>query len=97
MAKGKLLKSFVFHKEIQRAIHAAPDRGNSTEQRAGEVKSRRGEIKEREYKGFSPRLFFLQVRAGSRKCVSTAALSAVGLTVKEKLGGERECGTESGN
>lgn len=45
-------------------------------------------------KRFSP-CPFLQVRAGSGKCVSSTALSATGLTVKEKLGGERECGVKS--
>lgn len=49
-----------------------------------------------EEKCFSPRLF-LQVRAGRGKCVSSAALSAIGLTVKEKLGGEGECGAEAGS
>lgn len=29
--------------------------------------------------------------------VLLSVLNAIGLTVKEKLGGERECGTESGN
>lgn len=45
---------------------------------------------------FSPRLFCRYRQVGENaSAVLLSVLSTVGLTIKEKLGGERECGTES--